>query len=63
MDLKRWKLTLPIGRSGKPLEIKQPALATYVEPNYFRMNPSNDAISFVSFSGGTTTPGSKYPRR
>jgi hypothetical protein len=63
MNLRRWKITLPIGRPGKPIEIKQPALATYIEPNYFRMNPNNTAVSFVSFANGTTTPGSKYPRR
>jgi hypothetical protein len=63
MDLRRWKLTLPIGPPEDPIEVRQPALATYIEPNYFRMNPSNDAISFVVFSNGTTTAGSNYPRR
>jgi hypothetical protein len=63
MDLKRWKLTLPIGRNEKPTEIRQPALTTYIHPDYFRMNPSNDAVSFVAFANGTSTSGSNYPRR
>jgi hypothetical protein len=64
MDLRRWKLTLPIGRGNKATEVQQPALSKFVHPHFFRMNPTNDAISFVAFSGGkTTSRRTKYPRR
>src|SRR5690242_20198680 len=29
LNLTNWKITLPIGSSGNPTEIKQPQLATY----------------------------------
>jgi hypothetical protein len=34
LDLSYWKVTLPIGPSGSPTEIKQPSLATF-EDSYF----------------------------
>lgn len=59
-NLKNWKLTLPVGSSGKPTEIKQPALNTYrLEPWFI---PGIDALRFRASVTGVTTGGSKYPR-
>jgi hypothetical protein len=59
LDLKNWKLTLPI---GAPDEIKQPALATYQHPEYFHLNDARDGVVFRAHCGGATTSGSGYPR-
>lgn len=59
-NLKNWKLTLPVGSSGKPTEIKQPTLNTYrLEPWFI---PGIDALRFRASVTGVTTGGSKYPR-
>jgi hypothetical protein len=61
-DLTPWKLTLPIGSSGKPTEIKQPTLNTFRDPNYFYVNGTNDGVVFRAPVDGVTTSNSGYPR-
>lgn len=56
-----WKLTLPIGKPGKPTEVKQPALATYTDA-YFFPNVTGDGVTFVAPTDGVTTQNSKNPR-
>lgn len=62
--LNQWKITLPIGSSGSPTEIKQPALATYEKDPYFVV--VNDYVKFMSPVMGTTgvvtTANSSYAR-
>lgn len=64
IDLSRWKLTLPINTDspGKPDEITQPQLQSFVEPNYFFINQVGDSVVFRAHCGGITTRGSDYPR-
>ena len=61
-DLTNWKETLPIGSSGSPTEIKQPALATYSYDPYFVVNSGCDGVRFRAPVNGVTTSGSSYPR-
>ncbi|ONI77627.1 alginate lyase [Kribbella sp. ALI-6-A] len=60
LDLRNWKITLPIGAEGKPTEVKQPALATYSHDSYFTV--VGDAVRFRAPVNGVTTSGSSYPR-
>lgn len=62
LDLTNWKETLPIGSSGSPTEIKQPALATYIKAPYFTLNGAGNAVVFRAPVNGVTTSGSGYPR-
>src|SRR5262245_39557093 len=62
LDLSNWKITLPIGQSGDPTEILQPALNTFVDPNYFYVNAAGNGVVFTAPCGGVTTGGSSYPR-
>lgn len=62
LDLTNWKETLPIGSSGSPTEIKQPALATYSISPWFTLNSAKTAVQFRANCGGVTTSGSSYPR-
>ncbi|MBX7197422.1 MAG: polysaccharide lyase family 7 protein [Sandaracinaceae bacterium] len=60
IDLSIWKLTLPIGTPGSPLEITQPELATYeIDPWFVRLP---EGLRFRANAGGVTTSGSSYPR-
>lgn len=64
LDLRLWKLTLPINTAsdpGDPDEIKQPRLATYTS-QYFELNTPQTAVTFYSPAGGDTTSGSGYAR-
>jgi hypothetical protein len=61
LDLSGWKITLPIGNAGSPIEVKQPALSTYYHPEYFYVNNENGVV-FKAPCGGVTTSGSGYPR-
>lgn len=61
LDLSNWKLTLPIGSSGKPTEIKQPALATYTHPEFFH-TVSGPGVLFKAPQNGVTTPNSQNTR-
>lgn len=62
IDILNWKETLPTGSSGSPTEIKQPALATYSNDPYFRLNSTCNGIQFRAPVNGVTTSGSSYPR-
>lgn len=61
LDLRRWKLTLPAGRSGHPLEFRQPVLGSLANGSYFRLRLDR-GVAFRSPVGGVTTPNSSYPR-
>jgi hypothetical protein len=65
LDLRNWKLTLPIDGSDagtSPDEITQPRLATY-SSQFMHDDGSGTAVVFQApLSAGTTTPGSQFPR-
>lgn len=58
---KLWKLTLPISKDGKVVEIRQPALATY-SSKYCELTPDGKGVVFRAWHGGDTTQNSKNPR-
>ncbi|MDX2056035.1 MAG: polysaccharide lyase family 7 protein [Polyangiaceae bacterium] len=65
LDLSNWKITLPVAaddNASKPLEIKQPELATYSIEPHFHLNPARNGVIFRAHAGGTTTSNSGYPR-
>ena len=79
LDLSRWRLTLPIDteREGKPDEVGQPDLKTFVDPRYFYTDERATSdratgeratgeraigVVFRAHCGGRTTKGSKFPR-
>lgn len=65
INLIHWKLTLPINsleNSSKPLEIKQPQLATYQINPWFEMTPDKKGIIFRAPVNAPTTANSNYPR-
>jgi len=64
LDLSCWKLTLPVDtdRPGRPDEIAQPQLKSFVDTKYFFANNAGDGVVFRAPCGGATTKGSKYPR-
>jgi poly(beta-D-mannuronate) lyase len=57
LDLSCWYLTLPINNAQS---IKQPALATYENTEYFFVR--DEAVVFTAPCGGATTKHSNYPR-
>ena len=61
LDLKNWKLTLPIGQKGKPEEIHGPDLSSFTN-EFFRLNEADNGVVFTANAGGVTTSGSSYPR-
>jgi len=61
LDLKNWKLTLPIGQEGKPEEIHGPDLSSFTN-EFFRLNEAENGVAFTANAGGVTTSGSSYPR-
>ena len=58
IDLNNWKVTLPIGEDGKPLEIKPPEILDYANNEVLRpfmYNDSTDgALVFFTYPGVTT---------
>lgn len=65
LNLTNWKLTIPEDGSDSNSdadEIKQPALATYSNDPYFKVNSSQTGVIFRAHTGGATTSGSNYPR-
>lgn len=62
IDLQNWKLTIPLGNSEKPTEIRQPSLNTYVLDPWFVLHPEKTAIIFRAPVSAVTTKGSNYPR-
>lgn len=71
LDLTNWKITLPIdgkggttigGASCTPIEVKQPALASYSIDPWFKVNAAGDGVAFRANIEGCTTSSSGYPR-
>ncbi|WP_267937672.1 polysaccharide lyase family 7 protein [Saccharothrix sp. S26] len=62
LDLRSWKVQLPIGGEEDPDEVKQPALATYRVDPWFVVDPGCQGVRFRAAVDGVTTSGSKYPR-
>jgi hypothetical protein len=62
IDLRSWKVTLPIRDGDKVLEIKQPTLATFKHDSFFAVNAGGNGMRFRVFHGGATTSGSKNSR-
>ena len=61
LDLRPWKLTLPVGRQGHALEILQPTLGAAGNGAFLRLQPDR-GVRFRAPVGGATTENSKYPR-
>ena len=61
LDLRPWKLTLPVGKQGHPLELLQPLLGTAGNSAFFRLRPDR-GVMFRAPVGGVTTENSSYPR-
>lgn len=62
LDLKNWKLTLPIGAVGKPTEVKQPEVNRYSAAAFFFLDSARKGVVFRAPVNGVTTKNSKYPR-
>jgi len=64
LDLSSWRLTLPIetDRAGTPDEVRQPELASFVDPQYFHVSANGSAVIFRAHCGGKTTKGLSFPR-
>lgn len=62
LDISNCKQTLPVGKSGKPKEVTQPALATYTSDPFFKANATCDGVIFRAPVNGVTTSNSGYPR-
>lgn len=62
LDLREFKLTLPIGPPRKATEVEQPALATFAHETFFHLNADGTGVVFRAPCGGSTTKGSGYPR-
>ncbi len=60
LDLRDWKLTLPVGSKNSPIEIKQPSLATY-DGDWFKA-VDGPGVAFRAPVNGVTTSGSGFPR-
>lgn len=62
LDLRNWKLTLPVGAAGKPTEVLQPALRTASHSRWFHTSTAGAGVLFAAPVNGVTTSGSKNPR-
>jgi hypothetical protein len=64
LNLTDWKLTLPVdtSRAGSPDEVRQPELASFMDPDYFYVNSTQNGVVFTAHCGGATTSNSGYPR-
>lgn len=63
LDLALWKLTLPIGKPGKPTEVDTISLLHgFSQEPYFYVPVLEDVVVFTAPAGGVTTSGSSYPR-
>lgn len=60
LDLKAWKLTLPVGEQFSPQEVVQPELGQFSHKDFFFL--SEQGVVFRANAGGVTTPNSSYPR-
>ncbi|MFT2017584.1 polysaccharide lyase family 7 protein [Streptomyces sp. 796.1] len=62
LNLRDWKVTLPIGKDEHPTEIFQPELDGYAKKPYFTVTDSGRAVRFRAPVNGVTTSGSSNPR-
>ncbi|MFL6089235.1 MAG: polysaccharide lyase family 7 protein [Aeromicrobium sp.] len=63
VNLSPWKLTLPVGPKDHPLEVRQPELASFSDPEAFRLDGvPPTGVAFRARVGGVTTKNSHYPR-
>lgn len=62
LDLTDWKITLPIGSSESPTEVKQPVLTNYELDPWFVVMPDGNGVRFRAPVNSVTTTGSNYPR-
>lgn len=62
LDLRNWKIQLPIGGDEDPDEVKQPSLATYRVDPWFVVDDACGGVRFRAAVNGVTTSGSNYPR-
>ncbi|EFC45760.1 predicted protein [Naegleria gruberi] len=65
IDLRNWKLTLPVGEPGDAMEIKQPTLDRYSLNPYFGATTNNTGVRFrvlMSNVTVTTSSNTKYAR-
>lgn len=62
LNLKNWKITLPISGKVNADEVKQPQLATYKLDPWFVVSDDGKGIRFRAPVNGATTSGSGYPR-
>src|SRR5688500_18501254 len=58
LNLTNWKITLPVGSSEKPTEIKQPELDEYQIPPWFIALEAPQAVRFRAPVNAVTTSGS-----
>jgi hypothetical protein len=61
VDLSEWKLTLPVGSTGKPTEVNHPRADAPADPHWFGQT-ADHAVAFRAPVNGVTTSGSHYPR-
>ena len=61
LDLSEWKLTLPVGVKGKPIEVAHPRPDASADEHWFGQTPDH-AVAFRAPVDGVTTSGSGYPR-
>jgi len=65
LDLRGWKLTLPVGTARKPThpeEIRQPDLANFAMSPWFQQTSDCSGVTFRAAVNAPTTSGSHYPR-
>ncbi|MEM8525572.1 MAG: polysaccharide lyase family 7 protein [Bacteroidota bacterium] len=65
IDLNNWKITLPIRKNGKLVEVKPPAILDYANNETlqpFMYNDSTDGALVFHTYPGETTPNSSYSR-
>ncbi|MHA6618029.1 polysaccharide lyase family 7 protein [Pseudonocardia sp. DLS-67] len=61
LDLSNWKLTLPTGDAGSPVEVLSGTLSQFTN-EFFKVNDSRNGVVFTAKVGGVTTKNSHYPR-
>lgn len=65
IDLNNWKVTLPEGNNGKPIEVEPPEILNYRTNNVLRpymYNDSTDGALVFYTVPGSSTPNSTYSR-
>lgn len=62
LDMKPWKLQLPVGAKEKPDEVESAKLAAYKSDPWFVTTADCGGVRFRAAVNGVTTGGSDYPR-